>query len=85
MSNLTPNTQRSVKVAVLCQGGSGPVLHACEVDVTQAQVDNGEHYDLAKESAEAEGFEQPMIAFDAADPAARQLSSVAGWLVGTGA
>lgn len=72
--------ERPVKVVVLCNGGDGPVIHTCEVRVTDSQKKNGDHYTLAKENAEDNGFEEPMMAFDAEDPAATQLASASVWL-----
>jgi hypothetical protein len=70
-----------VKVVVLATNSEGsPEFCTCTVNVTSAQYDEGEHYDLAKEKAEAEGYEAPMIAFDARDQAARQLGEVLAWI-----
>jgi hypothetical protein len=69
-----------VKVAVLCHNSNGvPEFHTCTPEVTQEQIDNGEHYDLAKENAANNGYEEPMLAFDAKDVAGRQLAEVLAW------
>lgn len=71
----------SMKVVVLCHNSEGsPEFHHCSVEVTQQEMANGAHYDRAKESASEHGYEAPMIAFDATDPAAKQLEAVASWL-----
>ncbi|KVP16902.1 hypothetical protein [Burkholderia ubonensis] len=71
---------KHVKVAVLCTNSNGePEFHTCTPEVTQAQVDDGEHYELAKENAAENGYEGPMIAFNANDVAARQLGEVLAW------
>ncbi|ABM97002.1 hypothetical protein [Methylibium petroleiphilum] len=72
---------RPVKVIVLCRNSEGaPEFHTCAPECTEDQVENGEHYELAKENAGFNGYEEPMIAFDANDPAARQLGEVLAWL-----
>lgn len=69
------------KCIVLCSNSNGEQeFHTCAPEVTKEQYDNGEHYDLAKQNAEDNGYEGPMIAFDASDPAARQLGSILTWL-----
>ena len=74
------NTKR-VKVVVLCINSAGePEFHSCAPEVTQAQYDNGEHYNLAKENAADNGFDEPMVAFDEKDGAARQLGELAAWV-----
>lgn len=72
---------KHVKVVVLCTNSEGaPEFHTCTPEVTQEQYDNGEHYDLAKENAEDNGYEGPMIAFDANDAAARQMGDILAWI-----
>lgn len=71
----------TVKVVVLCSNSSGELeLHTCAPEATSAQIADGDHYDFAKQNAEFNSFEGPMIAFDGTDPAARQLIEVASWL-----
>lgn len=71
----------TVKVIVLCTNSEGaPEFHTCTPDVTKAEYDNGVHYDLAKENAESNGYTGPMIAFDKADPACRQLGDLLAWV-----
>ena len=71
---------KNVKVIVLCSNSEGaPEFHSCAIDVTQEQYDNGDHYDLAMENAEDNGYE-PHKAFDQNDPAAKQLGDIFTWL-----
>lgn len=76
-----PNTTLHPKVIVLCTNANGaPEFHSCTPAVTQEQYDNGDHYDLAKENAEDNGYQEPMIAFDTSDQAAKQLQELADWV-----
>lgn len=69
------------KVVVLCTNSEGsPEFYTCTPEVTAEQLETGDHYDLAKESAEDNGYEGPMIAFDANDEAAKQLGGLIAWL-----
>ncbi len=69
------------KLVVLCTNSEGaPEFHTCSPQVTQEQIDTGEHYTLAKENAEYNGYIGPMIAFDKTDPAAKQLGEILAWL-----
>ena len=69
------------KVVVLCFNAEGsPDFYTCAPSVTHAQLIDGEHYDLAMENAEDNGFEGPMVAFDAASAAAKQLGDIHAWL-----
>ncbi|MBK3779874.1 hypothetical protein G3A43_06375 [Paraburkholderia aspalathi] len=69
------------KVVVLCTNANGePEFHSCTPEVTQQQIDDGVHYDLAKENAGYNGYSEPMMAFDAKDQAAKDLSQILGWL-----
>lgn len=69
------------KVVVLCRNSNGETeFFTCTPDATEYQINTGEHYDLAKECAANNGFENPMIAFDANDVAARQLGDVLAWI-----
>lgn len=65
------------KVVVLCRNSEGePEFHSCTPAVTHQQMVDGVHYDLAKEHAADNGYEEPMIAFDKTDVAARQLGEL---------
>lgn len=68
------------KMAVLCTNSQGELeLFTCAPVVTADQVENGEHYEMATDIAEQEGYEGLMIAFDDRDRAARQLVQTAIW------
>jgi hypothetical protein len=69
------------KVIVLCTNSNGePEFHSCAPEATQQQIDDGAHYDLAKENAGFNGYSEPMMAFDANDQAAKDLPKLLGWL-----
>lgn len=69
------------KVVVLCTNANGdPSFHTCTPSVTKAGIEEGEHYELAKENARDNGYEGPMLAFDSMDEAARQLGDIVKWL-----
>lgn len=73
--------KRFIKVIVLCTNSSGEQeFHTCTPEVTVAQAEGGEHYNLAKENAADNGYVEPMIAFDASEPAAKQLGEVLAWI-----
>lgn len=70
----------NVKVVVLCLNSEGmPEFYTCTPECTPDDVEQGKHYVLAKESAEDQGYD-PVIAFDATDPAAKQLGEILAWL-----
>jgi hypothetical protein len=74
------------KVVVLCMDANGePTFYTVAPECTLKQVADGEHYERAKNNAREDFYEDPMIAFDATDPAARQLleGKVGGWLKAT--
>lgn len=63
-----------VKVAVAAHNASGePEIVVYNIECSEEQRESGEHYDLAKDRAEADGF-QPEIAFDENDPAWSMLN-----------
>ena len=75
----------NVKTFVLCRVASGSVaLFEMDVCLPRSSYDLGCHYDIAMKTAEAEGYESPMQAFDEHEPAARifgsQPSVVLIWL-----
>jgi len=54
-----------MRMIVACTNASGePDFHVCDVAASEAQIEDGEHYDLAKESAEKARYEGPMVAFE---------------------
>ena len=67
---------RSWRVAVACTNANGSAeLFIAEVEATQDQHDLGEHYDMARQMAIDEGYEEPFVCFDQEEIAA--LSSEA--------
>lgn len=60
------NTQKSkMKMFVSCLNANGSAdMFVCEVEATQEQFDNDEHYDLALEQAEQNGYEQPFLCYN---------------------
>lgn len=69
------------KVIVLATNSEGaPEFYMISVGVTHQEMLEGKHYELAKENAGFNCYEEPMIAFDATDPAARQLGEALAWL-----
>ena len=72
--------QRTVRVVVLASDADGvPTFVLRTVTVTNAQYDDGQHYDLAKHMATREGYEAPMVAFDEFDTAAHQCEHLGRW------
>jgi hypothetical protein len=58
----------SIKCVVSCTNSNGePDFWACYVGCNQKQYDNGDHYEVAKQAAEAEGYE-PHLVYDENDP-----------------
>ena len=75
----------NVKTYVLCRDANGSAaIFEMDVCLPRSSYDLGYHYDIAMKSAEAEGYESPMQAFDEHEPAARVLgdrpSVVLVWL-----
>ena len=69
-----------IKVVVLARNCEGaPEFFTTDVSVTQDEYDDGVAYEAAKAEAEAAGHE-PKFAFDANDPAAKQLHEVSAWM-----
>ena len=70
------------KVVVLCTNSEGsPEFHTYTPEVTHRQMIDGEYYDFAKKNAAESGYAEPMIAFDATDATAKQLTQTAAWLL----
>lgn len=71
------------KVVVLCTNAEGSKeFHSCTPEVTHAEMLEGKHYELAIDNAVDQGFEKPMVAFDATDQAAKQLIDLDTYLKG---
>jgi len=70
----TPSATDTMYVIVLATDAAGsPAFHTCMLEVTREQYNAGEHYEMAKENAAFNGYEEPMIAFDRNDEAGRQM------------
>lgn len=60
-----------IQVGVMSEDANGaPDVTFHTIECSQEQYDNGDHYDMAKDLAEEDGYE-PKIAFDENDPAWR--------------
>lgn len=57
-----------IKCIIAANSINGPDLFFCKVQGTEEQIDNEDHYDVAKGEAQNHGFEHPMIVFDQYDP-----------------
>jgi hypothetical protein len=55
--------EKRVIVAGINANGEADLLDL-KVDVTEAEFDDSEHYDKAREAAEEAGFEGPFVCFD---------------------
>lgn len=54
-----------ITIAIACSNAAGqPDFFATTVEATPEQVDNGDHYEMAKEKAYDNDYEDPMICFD---------------------
>jgi hypothetical protein len=57
-----------VNCVVACRNAAGfPDFYPCTVELTQAEYDEGDHYDRALERASETGFQQPMLTYDEND------------------
>lgn len=76
---------KHVKVCVLCSNADGaPEFFWCEVPCSEREYNAGQHYEKAKSVADEKGYELPMIAFDAADPAGQELAQAQAFLKAAG-
>lgn len=58
----------TIKCVVACTNANGgPDLYFVKVKCKQSEYDEGEHYEMAKESAKLEGYEGPFVVFDEID------------------
>lgn len=67
-----------IRVVVAGYGCDGPDLYPCKIRCTAAQYDEGEHYDVAKQSAEDAALEGTMVAIDEYDPP-KKLFTLFDW------
>lgn len=71
----------AIKVVVLCTNSDGfPEFYPSTVQASPAQIAHGVHHGLAKDDARAQGYAEPMIGFDATDPASGQLGEMLAWI-----
>jgi len=77
------NTTTTIKsyVAVLCTNSEGqPEFYASTLNVTPEDVASGKHFELAKEDATLNGYDEPMIAFDDTALEPIQIGNIMLWL-----
>ncbi len=68
------NQNKLIQVGVAARNASGePDVVYFDVQCTQAQMDNGEHYEIGMVLAQEAGYE-PKLAFDSKDPAWNSLN-----------
>lgn len=68
------------RCVVVCRNKDGRTeLHTCAPEVTPSELTEGLHYKLAMEIAQGHALD-PVIAFDATDPAAKGMGDAALWL-----
>jgi hypothetical protein len=69
-----------VKCVVAATNANGePDLYFLKVSCTNRQYSAGEHYARAKQAAEDEGYEEPMVAFDQCDAAGKAMLPLFQW------
>lgn len=57
----------TIRVAVACYGGAGPLLVPVKVECQDADVQDGSHYVAAEANVKTRKFGAPMVAFDEKD------------------
>jgi hypothetical protein len=71
----------TIKVAVVCSKAEGAhEVRTFELPLSEIDIEDGEHYDVAIELAAREGYGGTMVAFDERGHAARHLFETAFWL-----
>lgn len=68
-----------VKCIVAGHGGDGPDLFFVKVDCTKEQYADGDHYGIAQNAAEENGYEGPFVVFDEDDGAGKHLLPLFQW------
>ena len=59
---------KKIRVTVACINANGePDFYCCILKTSDEGIDNGYHYQVAKQHAADEDFENPMIAYDPTD------------------
>jgi hypothetical protein len=67
-----------VKIVVACTNANGDAdLFFFVMKIAEEHYNNGDHYDAAKDHAEANGYEAPMVVFDDSMPTA--LENIFVW------
>jgi hypothetical protein len=67
-----------IKIVVACTNASGDAdLFFFVIKIAEEKYDLGYHYDAAKDHAEANGYEAPMVVFDDSMPTA--LENIFVW------
>lgn len=70
-----------IKMIVACINAEGaPDFHTCQVEVSEQQQKDGEHYLMAYENAKWNGFVDPMVAYDEGDLSPGKLAGMESWI-----
>lgn len=57
-----------ISVAVACHNASGqPDMVLVSLEATEAAIEVGDHYDMARRQAELLGYEKPMVCYDSSE------------------
>lgn len=68
------NTVKSRVVVLAINASGAPEFFVCpQTEFSEEDIIDGEHYEKARAAAIDAGYEEPMVAFDDRDPAARQI------------
>jgi hypothetical protein len=64
-----------LRVMVACESNANgePDFYFCKVNCRRAAYNAGEHYHIAEQKAEKEGYEGKMVSFDEHDSAGRAI------------
>ena len=66
-------------IVASCNAIGEPDLFFCKVFASPKQVDNGDHYERAKQAASDDGYEGDMVAFDENDSAGKAMLPLFVW------
>lgn len=70
-----------LKMIVACINAEGaPDFHTCQVEVSEQQQKDGEHYLMAYENAKWNGFAEGMVAYESGDISRGKLADLAEWI-----
>ena len=71
---------KEVRCVVACHDANGePNFFFCVVKISEEEYENGVHYDMAAEAAEADGYEGPFVIYDENDPPGEWLFAHFAW------